>query len=215
MNNQRETGDLVDALINVIDKGIKTLSGNIAGSRPNPAKGIQNGEMSAGERAHAAGLMRVNHVGEICAQALYEGQALTAKDDTIKSKLLEAAQEERDHLIWCGERIKDLNSHRSALSPFFYVSSFCVGAATGMLGDKHSLGFVEATEDQVVAHLDEHLDKLPEGDHRSRAVLTQMREDEKRHGEEALSAGGSEFGPAVKGLMKTISGLMTKSTYRI
>ena len=215
MNNQRETGDPVDALINVLDKGIKTLSGNIPGSRPNPAKGVEDGEMSARERAHAAGLMRVNHVGEICAQALYEGQALTAKDDTIKSKLLEAAQEERDHLIWCGERIKDLNSHRSVLSPFFYVSSFCVGVATGMLGDKHSLGFVEATEDRVVAHLDEHLDKLPEGDQRSRAVLTQMREDEKRHGEEALSAGGSEFGPAVKGLMKTISGLMTKSTYRI
>ena len=215
MNNQRETEDPVDALINVIDKVIKTLSGNIAGSRPNPAKGVQNGEMSAVERAHAAGMMRVNHVGEICAQALYEGQALTAKEDPIKSKLLEAAQEERDHLIWCGERIKDLNSHRSVLSPFFYVSSFCVGAATGVLGDKHSLGFVEATEDRVVAHHEEHLDKLPEGDHRSRAVLTQMREDEKRHGEEALSAGGSEFGPALKGLMKTISGLMTKSTYRI
>ncbi len=215
MENQRGSGELVDTIIGVLDKGIKTLSGNVSSSRPNPAQKIQNAEMTEKERAHAAGLMRVNYVGEICAQALYEGQALTAKNDSVKKQLLQAADEERDHLAWCAERLEELNSHRSFLSPFFYVSSFFVGAVTGLLGDKHSLGFVEATEDRVVAHIDEHLKTLPQTDERSRAVLTQMREDEKRHGEEALSIGGDQFSRRTKSLMKLLSGVMTRSTYRL
>ena len=214
MKNQREPDEFVDMLIGVLDKGFKTLSGNVTSSRPNPAQEVQNNEMTEKERSHAAGLMRVNYVGEICAQALYEGQALTAKNESVKEQLLQAADEERDHLAWCAERLQELNSHRSLLSPFFYVSSFCMGAVTGLLGDKHSLGFVEATEDRVVAHIDEHLDTLPEADKRSRAVLTQMREDEKRHGEEALSIGGEQFSEPAKGLMKILSGVMTRSTYR-
>ena len=215
MENQREPDELLDTLVGVLDRGIKTLSGNLRSSKPNPAQEIQNGEMTEEERVHAAGLMRVNYVGEICAQALYEGQALTAKDESVREQLLHAAEEERDHLAWCAERLEELDSHRSLLSPFFYVSSFGLGAVTGLLGDKHSLGFVEATEDRVVAHIDEHLETLPESDERSRAVLTQMREDEKRHGEEALSIGGSEFSVRAKGLMKILSGVMTKSVYRI
>jgi len=214
MNSQRDGEDVVDTIIVALDKGLKTLSGNYQSSRPNPAEDIPSNEMSDAERLHAGGLMRVNHVGEICAQALYEGQALTASSESVKKKLQKAGEEERDHLAWCSSRLEELDSRQSFLTPFFYVSSFCIGALTGLLGDKYSLGFVEATEDRVVEHIEEHLDSLPESDERSRAVLEQMREDERRHGEEALAFGGSEFSERTKNGMKVIAGLMTKSTYK-
>jgi len=214
MNDPRRRGDLSDSIVVALDNGLKTLSGSFQSSRQSPADAVEEGEMSELEKAHASGLMRVNHVGEICAQALYEGQSMTAGNSAVKEKLRKAGEEERDHLAWCSLRLKELKSRESFLAPLFYASSFCVGAITGLLGDKYSLGFVEATEDRVVEHIDEHLDSLPEKDLRSRAILRQMREDEQRHGEEALAFGGAEFSERTKRIMKVLAGIMTKSTYR-
>ena len=214
MNDPRLSGDLSDFIVVALDNGLKTLSGSFQSSRESPCDGVEAEEMSESEKAHAAGLMRVNHIGEICAQALYEGQSMTAASSAVKEKLRKAGEEERDHLAWCSSRLKELESRESLLAPVFYASSFCVGAITGLLGDKYSLGFVEATEDRVVEHIDEHLDSLPEKDLRSRAILRQMREDEKRHGEEALAFGGVEFSERTKRVMKILAGIMTKSTYR-
>lgn len=171
--------------------------------------------MDEASRAHVIGLMRVNHAGEICAQALYEGQALMARTDEARQALIDAAQEERDHLAWCRERVEQLGGKTSRLDPIFYGASFAMGAATGLIGDKVSLGFVEATEDQVVDHLDRHLEDLPREDVRSRAILEQMREDEARHGDHALALGGEEFPPPVKAAMTVISRLMTETAYRV
>ena len=214
MNDPRRRGDLSDSIIVALDNGLKTLSGSFQSSRQSPADAVEEGEMSELEKVHASGLMRVNHVGEICAQALYEGQSMTAGNSAVKEKLRKAGEEERDHLAWCSSRLKELKSRESFLAPLFYASSFCIGAITGLLGDKYSLGFVEATEDRVVEHIDEHLDSLPEKDLRSRAILRQMREDEQRHGEEALAFGGAEFSERTKRIMKVLAGIMTKSTYR-
>ena len=214
MNDPRRGGDLSDSIVVALDNGLKTLSGSFQSSRQSPADAVEEGEMSELEKVHASGLMRVNHVGEICAQALYEGQSMTAGNSAVKEKLRKAGEEERDHLAWCSSRLKELKSRESFLAPLFYASSFCVGAITGLLGDKYSLGFVEATEDRVVEHIDEHLDSLPEKDLRSRAILRQMREDEQRHGEEALAFGGAEFSERTKLIMKVLAGIMTKSTYR-
>ena len=214
MNDPRRRGDLSDSIVVALDNGLKTLSGSFQNSRQSPADAVEEGEMSELEKVHASGLMRVNHVGEICAQALYEGQSMTAGNSAVKEKLRKAGEEERDHLAWCSSRLKELKSRESFLAPLFYASSFCVGAITGLLGDKYSLGFVEATEDRVVEHIDEHLDSLPEKDLRSRAILRQMREDEQRHGEEALAFGGAEFSERTKRIMKVLAGIMTKSTYR-
>lgn len=214
MNDPRRRGDLSDSIVVALDNGLKTLSGSFQSSRQSPADAVEEGEMSELEKVHASGLMRVNHVGEICAQALYEGQSMTAGNSAVKEKLRKAGEEERDHLAWCSSRLKELKSRESFLAPLFYASSFCIGAITGLLGDKYSLGFVEATEDRVVEHIDEHLDSLPEKDLRSRAILRQMREDEQRHGEEALAFGGAEFSERTKRIMKVLAGIMTKSTYR-
>ena len=214
MNDPRRRGDLSDSIVVALDNGLKTLSGSFQNSKQSPADAVEEGEMSELEKVHASGLMRVNHVGEICAQALYEGQSMTAGNSVVKEKLRKAGEEERDHLAWCSSRLKELKSRESFLAPLFYTSSFCIGAITGLLGDKYSLGFVEATEDRVVEHIDEHLDSLPEKDLRSRAILRQMREDEQRHGEEALAFGGAEFSERTKRIMKVLAGIMTKSTYR-
>ena len=214
MNDPRRRGDLSDSIVVALDNGLKTLSGSFQSSRQSPADAVEEGEMSELEKVHASGLMRVNHVGEICAQALYEGQSMTAGSAAVKEKLRTAGAEERAQLAGCSSRLKELKSRESFLAPLFYASSFCVGAITGLLGDKYSLGFVEATEDRVVEHIDEHLDSLPEKDLRSRAILRQMREDEQRHGEEALAFGGAEFSERTKRIMKVLAGIMTKSTYR-
>ena len=215
MKEQRNAGGLIESFVCAVDKGLKTLSGSFESQRENPAGDLVNEEMDEMDRGHAAGLMRVNHIGEICAQALYEGQAFSAQSEGARDSLLEAAQQELDHLKWCESRLEELESRSSILAPFFYASSFCVGALTGLAGDKHSLGFVEATEDQVVKHLDEHLEILPESDKRSRAILSQMRKDEERHRQEALALGGTEFNQSVKIAMKAVSGVMTKTTYRV
>ena len=204
----------VDRLITAFDQGLKTLTGQYDAQRPNPAAEMADAEMTEAEKAHVTGLMRVNHTGEICAQALYEGQALSAKTEAARTALLAAAEEERDHLAWCRDRLVELDSRPSVLDPLFYGVSYVMGAVTGMAGDRISMGFVEATEDQVVKHLDEHLEAMPEQDERSKAILEQMRADEARHGEAAIAHGGTEFPQPVKNAMTLVSKLMTTTTYR-
>lgn len=202
-----------DDLIGVFDRALRALTGGGMAERPAPQ--AEENMLTDDERKHAAGLMRVNHAGEICAQALYEGQALTARDPQVRDALRTAAAEESDHLAWCRERLDELDDRPSMLDPVFYAASFALGAAVGVLGDKVSMGFVEATEDQVKRHLDRHIRDLPESDERSRAILREMREDESRHGENARREGGVPFPEPVKEAMAVASRLMTESTYRI
>ena len=204
----------VDRLIGEADTVLRTLSnrGNQA-ARPSPASGHSETELNEGQRKHVAGLMRVNHTGEVCAQALYQGQALTARLPTVREEMDQAAEEEVDHLVWCEERLRELNSRPSLLNPAWYGLSFAVGAVAGAIGDKVSLGFVAATEERVCNHLKDHLKQLPEDDRKSRLILQQMLEDEERHGENALEAGGTDFPRPAKDAMTAVSGLMTKSSY--
>ena len=185
----RNSNSFVDDVIGGIDRSLKTLTGGHSGTRPNPGAEKQEPELSDEERKHVAGLMRVNHAGEICAQALYEGQAFTAKSASAKASLLHAASEEQDHLSWCRQRLDQFGSRPSVFDPLFYGASFALGVGAGLLGDRISLGFVEATEDQVVKHLEEHLESLPEQDEKSRVILEEMRADESRHGANALAQG--------------------------
>ena len=203
----------VDDLIGVFDRGLRALTG--VGTPSSAAPDVPEGELSEAERRHAAGLMRVNHTGEVCAQALYEGQALTARGDSVRDALKHAAAEEVDHLAWCRQRLEELESRPSVLDPLFYTASFLMGAAAGALGDRVSLGFVEATEDQVVRHLDRHLDELPAEDARSRAIVAEMRSDEARHGVNAMRAGAAVFPDGVKQAMTLVSRVMTETTYRV
>ena len=164
---------------------------------------------------HIAGLMRINHTGEVCAQALYQGQALTAKLPHIREQMEHAAEEEVDHLVWCEQRIHELGSHTSVLNPLFYGLSFAIGATAGAISDKVSLGFVAATEEQVCKHLDDHLQHIPADDPKSRAILQQMRLDEEEHANVALDAGGYRFPAPIKFGMSLMAKVMTASTYRI
>ncbi len=206
----------VDQLILQADHALRTLH-NVAAhtTRESPANHVQDNTLDFDESQHAAGLMRVNHCGEVCAQALYQGQALTAKLPEVRDKMAEAALEEVDHLLWCEERITALGSHTSALNPLWYGLSFTIGATAGLISDKISLGFVAATEEQVCQHLSEHLNSLPAHDHKSRAVVSLMLEDEARHAHSALAAGGLDFPAPVKKVMTLVSKLMTKVSYRI
>jgi ubiquinone biosynthesis monooxygenase Coq7 len=206
---------LIDDIVLGLDNALKTLAAKPRAARSNPAESVPEAALSADQRQHAAGLMRVNHSGEICAQALYEGQALTARNQQTRASLERAAQEETDHLVWCKERLTELDARPSVLNPLFYAASYAMGAVTGLLGDKVSLGFVEATEDQVCRHLESHMDSLPPEDERSRSIVEQMHEDEARHGAEALEAGGLEFPRAVKDVMTVASRVMTETTYKI
>ena len=183
--------------------------------RPSPADGRPDAEFKPEDARHIAGLMRINHTGEVCAQALYQGQALTAKLPEVREAMEHAAEEEIDHLAWCEQRIRELGSRPSILNPVFYGLSFGVGAMAGLISDRVSLGFVAATEDQVCKHLDEHLEQLPEEDAKSRAILEQMRTDEEQHATSAIEAGGLRFPAPVKFGMTLLSKVMTKSTYRI
>jgi len=207
---------LLDKLISEADSVMKTITsrGNHA-SRPSPAMGHQDAPLSEPKRRHVAGLMRVNHTGEVCAQALYQGQALTAKLPTVRNEMRHAAQEEVDHLVWCEERLRELGSHTSYLNPVWYGMSFALGALAGTISDKVSLGFVAATEERVCSHLRDHLKQLPDEDRKSQLILQQMLQDEQRHGEKALEAGGTEFPQPVKDAMDSVSKLMTRTSYRI
>jgi ubiquinone biosynthesis monooxygenase Coq7 len=204
-----------DNLIHQFDTVLRTLVPHAAqSSRPSPAAQLGEVEMTERERRHAEGLMRINHTGEVCAQALYQGQGFTAQLDDTRAQMEQAAQEEIDHLAWCDQRLQELDGRTSYLNPLFYASSFGMGALAGAVSDNVSLGFVAATEEQVGRHLDDHLDVLPAADRRSRAVLEQMREDEAHHEHLALEAGGSRFPLPVKLGMRLMSKVMTKSVYR-
>ena len=216
MPSQRHLS-LIDNLIVNADRALRTLAAgsDMSCERPSPARPLAEAELSDAERKQAAALMRVNHTGEVCAQALYQGQALTAKLPQVRAEMEKAAAEEIDHLVWCQERIDALGSHTSYLNPLWYGLSFAIGAGAGLVSDKVSLGFVAATEDQVCKHLHSHLQLLPDADQRSRAVVEQMLDDEARHADMALAAGGYDFPTPVKGLMTLVSKVMTKTSYHI
>jgi len=201
-----------DRLIAALDDGLRTLFASPSASRPTPGQPQSEIEDPAARR-HAAGLMRVNHAGEVCAQALYSGQALVARDRRTRAVLEVAAAEERDHLAWCETRLNELDSRPSFLSPVWFAGSFALGVASGLAGDRWSLGFLVETERQVEHHLDSHLQQLPDQDLRSRAVVAQMREDEIRHGESGKEAGGAALPLVVRYAMKATATVMTRTAY--
>ena len=200
-----------DALIGRLDDALKMLAGQPS-RRPGFSYQSPDTELSEQQRAKSASLMRVNHCGEVCAQALYHGQALTARDEETRAHLLRAAEEEAQHLGWCQSRLDELNDHASHLNPLWYASSFSIGAVTGLLGNPINLGFVAATEEEVCKHIDRHLQEVPEQDLRSREILSAMRDDELRHQSDALKQGGRVFPNWFKSLMALSSKAMTSST---
>ncbi len=187
----------------------------IRASRPNPATGVPEATLSADEKSHAAGLMRVNHTGEIAAQGLYQGHAAVVRDPGIEQQMQEAADEELDHLGWCEERLAELGSGPSKLRLLWYAGAWMMGAVSGVLGDRWSLGFIEETERQVAEHLTGHLERLPENDAKSRAIVAQMRDEEERHGANAREAGAAELPAPVRGLMRLTAKVMTGTAYWI
>lgn len=205
-----------DQLLIQLDKAARTVFGTpVTTGRPDPAHGQPETTLNDNERRVAVGLMRVNHAGEVAAQALYQGQGLTAKLPHVRQKMERAALEENDHLAWCEQRLTELGSRTSLLNPLWYAGSFMIGAAAGLAGDKWSLGFVMETERQVAHHLDQHLVRLPEADHKSRAILKQMKEEEQRHATGALAAGAAELPAPIKGLMRLTSKVMTTAAFYI
>ena len=208
--------NLVDQIICEVDKGIKfSLHNYQKENRRYPAHGINEDNLSEIERSHSANLMRVNHSGEVAAQGLYRGQAMTAKLEGTRGKMDHAAQEELDHLSWCNKRLEELNERPSLLNPAWYALSFGMGAAAGLAGDKWSLGFVHETEEQVVKHLEGHLDDLSLNDKKTAAILEQMQIDESKHSEEALESGAENLPEGLKMLMSLIAKVMTKTSYYI
>jgi ubiquinone biosynthesis monooxygenase Coq7 len=208
--------NFLDHLIDNFDQALRTLSPGVASARrPNPANSSKENDLDQSELKHSAGLMRINHTGEVCAQALYQGQALTAKLPEVREKMTVAADEETDHLSWCEERLSELNDRPSLLNPIWYAMSFGIGATAGLLGDKWSLGFVAETEHQVCEHLNEHLEKLPEQDKKSKAILEQMIIDEGQHATMAEQAGAAILPQAVKTSMTLMSKVMKQTAYRL
>jgi ubiquinone biosynthesis monooxygenase Coq7 len=206
---------LADRLVQEIDRGLRTVAAaNVAG-RPFPDQGLPETVTEPAARRHAAGLMRVNHAGEIAAQALYHGQALTARNPALREHLLVAAREETDHLAWCERRVRDLDSRTSLLAPLWYAGSFAIGALAGLAGDRISLGFVDETEKQVCAHLESHLDTLPPEDERSRRIVAQMKDDEDRHAANARARGAVVLPRPIRELMRRTARVMTRTAYRI
>lgn len=206
----------LDRLLAGADSALRTIAARSPrAARPSPAEGVAEGELSDAERRHAAGLMRVNHAGEVAAQALYQGHAAVARDAAVARHMLEAAAEERDHLAWCEARIAELGSSVSRLSPLWYGGAFAIGAASGVLGDRWSLGFVAETERQVAEHLDDHGRRLPAGDRRSRAIVEQMRDEETAHGNSARDRGGIDLPAPVRRLMAATATIMKKTAYRV
>ena len=206
----------IDAMLINIDTALRTVAGKpIVTHRAYPADKIDDCDFKDEDRKHVAGLMRVNHSGEVSAQALYQGQAITARKNEVRKKLEQAAMEENDHLAWTKNRLHELGNRTSYLNPVWYAGSLAIGACAGAMGDKWNLGFLAETEHQVVEHLNEHLKQLPKHDQRSRAILEQMKIDEAKHATTALDHGGAELPEPVKGLMSLMSKVMTKTTYKI
>ncbi|ALB23607.1 2-nonaprenyl-3-methyl-6-methoxy-1,4-benzoquinol hydroxylase [Piscirickettsia salmonis] len=206
----------IDRLIQAFDNSLRTLTLIPQSSRPNPAGNtVMAAELNETEKKHIAGLMRINHTGEICAQALYQAQALTAKNPAIQQTMRHASIEENDHLNWCASRLQALESHTSYLTPLCYSASFSIGTMAGLAGDRWNLGFVAETEDQVTHHLEQHLRQIPEKDTKTRAILSQMVTDEKQHAEQARNQGGKKLPWPIRFGMKLTAKVMTTTAYRI
>ncbi len=206
----------LDQFIIAVDRALKLSSGDAPQpARPSPAAELLSRELGQDEKQHVAGLMRINHSGEICAQALYAGQAATARNPNVRQKMEQAAAEEIDHLSWCGDRLKELGARPSVLNPLWYAGSFALGAIAGLAGDEWSLGFLKETENQVESHLEDHLGKLPEGDERSHAILEQMKTDEARHAEMAEQAGARALPEPMREAMAFTAGIMKSLAYRL
>jgi ubiquinone biosynthesis monooxygenase Coq7 len=208
----------LDELISEFDRGLRSMTGVSRMSRPLPVPqetAVEAEEMSPAERAHSAGLMRVNHVGEVCAQALYQAQKLATRSPSLRDVFSRAAVEEEDHLAWTSRRLEALDSRPSLLNPVWYTGALAIGLAAGRMGDRVSLGFMAETERQVEKHLDSHLEKLPLADRESRAIVEQMRVDEARHGKAAMDAGGVELPFPARALMRAVSKVMTRTAYYI
>ena len=203
----------LDELIVAFDKGLRTVFAPAHSLRATPGADLPEAELTDGERRLAASLMRVNHTGEICAQALYQGQALTARDSAARAALEQAAQEETEHLAWTERRIEELGGRKSVLNPLFYAGSFAIGAAAGLIGDRWNLGFLAETERQVVAHLQGHLGRLPDGDGKSRAIVESMKADEARHATSAIKHGAAELPQPAKDAMRLSSKVMTETAF--
>jgi len=206
---------MIDQLITEFDKGLRTVFAPAHSVRPYPDHACADTILADGEKHHAAALMRVNHSGEVCAQALYNGQALTARNPATEAALRQASEEETEHLAWCEKRIRELGGHKSLLNPVWYAGSFALGALAGVLGDKWNLGFLAETEHQVGRHIENHLLHLPANDEKSRAILEQMKEDEARHATTALEHGGAALPAPVRLAMKLASKVMTGTAYRL
>jgi ubiquinone biosynthesis monooxygenase Coq7 len=210
---------VTDNLVNEFDRALRAIVGVTPMRRGVPVPKVEEidqvVELTESEKKHAAGLMRVNHVGEVCAQALYQAQKLTSRSDSVRDKLEHAALEEEDHLAWCAKRLAELDSRPSLLNPIWFAGSFAIGTVAGIAGDRWSLGFVAETERQVEKHLDGHLNELPLKDFKSRAIVEQMRTDEIAHGLMAVEQGGSELPDFVKKMMGAVSKVMTKTAYKL
>ena len=205
----------IDQAISEFDRALRAVAGVARAARPSPANGVPEAGLGALERAHAAALMRVNHVGEVCAQALYQGQALTARHPGTRRALEKAAREEEDHLAWSAERIRELGGRPSLLNPLWYAGAVAIGAVSGALGDRWNLAFLAETERQVENHLSGHLQELPAQDRRTRAVVEAMRADETRHRAMAIDLGAAQLPSPVKRVMRLASKVMTTVAYRV
>ena len=205
-----------DILIDHADRVLRTLAGHAKTTgRDNPADSASHAELSDAEAKLSARLMRVNHAGEVAAQALYQGQALTARNKSVQERLKQASEEENDHLAWCRKRVNELGEHTSRLDPIWYASSLAIGAAAGLAGDKWNLGFLAETEKQVVDHINSHLEQLPEADQKTRAILQQMHVDENQHATTAIEQGGADLPEPIKQGMAVVSKIMTKTSFWI
>ncbi|MBI1398108.1 MAG: 2-polyprenyl-3-methyl-6-methoxy-1,4-benzoquinone monooxygenase [Betaproteobacteria bacterium] len=214
-NGRTASLTLVDRLIVAFDSGIRTIAAPAHSTRAHPDAAVADPELSDSQRRLSAALMRVNHTGEVCAQALYQGQALTARDADVRAILEDAAREETDHLAWTEQRIAELGGSKSVLNPAFFAGSFLLGAVSGLAGDRWNLGFLAETERQVEGHLEDHLSRLPAEDAKSRTIVTEMREDEARHARTATEHGGAELPAPLRAAMKLASRIMTRSTYYV
>lgn len=206
----------LDQIIIRFDQNIvKALNTDKSAMRPSPADSLPEADLDDQSREHIAALMRINHAGEVSAQALYQGQALMARESSTREKMQQSAEEELDHLAWCEQRIRELGGHTSLFDPLWYVGSLSLGMLAGLAGDRWSLGFIEETERQVVEHLQGHLDQLPDEDKKSSAILEQMQIDEAEHGDKAAAAGAAKLPDAIRNAMRVCSRIMTRSSYHI